>query len=144
MRYTPKVPGAQPFIPHVIEPTFGVDRMVLAVLSNAWREDEVGGEKRMYLALPEHLAPVRFMVSPLLKNKPELVEKAREVFTSMKKKYGAVIWDDNANVGKRYRRADEIGVPKCITIDFQTLEDSTVTVRDRDTAEQTRISTQEL
>jgi glycyl-tRNA synthetase len=98
----------------------------------------------MYLALPEHLAPVRFMVSPLLKNKPELVEKAREVFSAMKKKYGAVIWDDNANVGKRYRRADEIGVPKCITIDFQTLEDNTVTVRDRDTAEQTRISTQEL
>jgi glycyl-tRNA synthetase len=144
MRYTPKVPGAQPFIPHVIEPTFGVDRMVLAVLSNAWREDEVGGEKRMYLALPEHLAPVKFMVSPLLKNKPELVEKAREVFNAMQKKYGSIIWDDNANVGKRYRRADEIGVPKCITIDFQTLEDSTVTVRDRDTAEQTRLEISNL
>lgn len=144
MRYTPKVPGAQPFIPHVIEPTFGVDRMVLAVLSNAWREDEVNGEKRMYLAFPEHLAPVKFMVSPLLKNKPELVEKAREVFTAMQKKYGSVIWDDNANVGKRYRRADEIGVPKCITIDFQTLEDNTVTVRDRDTAEQTRLEISNL
>lgn len=144
MRYTPKIPGAIPYIPHVIEPTFGVDRMVLAVLSNAWRVDEVGGEKRMYLALPEHLAPVKFMVSPLLKNKPELVKKAREVFVMCKKKYGAVIWDDNANVGKRYRRADEIGVPKCITIDFQTLEDNTVTVRDRDTAEQSRINVSEL
>jgi glycyl-tRNA synthetase len=139
LRYLPKTPGATPFVPHVIEPTFGVDRMVLAVISNAWREDEVGGEKRMYLALPEHLAPVRFMVSPLLKNKPELVVKAREVFAQLKKKYSSVIWDDNSNVGKRYRRADEIGVPKCITIDFQTLEDDTVTVRDRDTAQQTRV-----
>ena len=98
----------------------------------------------MYLALPEHLAPVKFMVSPLLKNKPELVEKAKEIFSLVKKKYGAVIWDDNANVGKRYRRADEIGVPKCITIDFQTLDDNTVTVRDRDTAVQTRYTIEEL
>jgi glycyl-tRNA synthetase len=144
MRYTPKVPGAYPFIPHVIEPTFGVDRMVLALLSNSWREDEVGGEKRMYLALPEHLAPVKFMVSPLLKNKPELVAKARVVFALMQKKYGSVIWDDNANVGKRYRRADEIGVPKCITIDFQTLEDDTVTIRDRNTAVQARAGINDL
>jgi glycyl-tRNA synthetase len=118
--------------------------MVLAVLSNAWSEDEINGEKRMYLALPEHLAPVRFMVSPLLKNKPELVAKAREVFAQMKKKYSAVIWDDNANVGKRYRRADEIGVPKCVTIDFQTLDDNTVTVRDRDDASQTRLNIADL
>lgn len=138
MRYTPKVPGEQPFIPHVIEPTFGVDRMVLAVLANAYKEDELNGEKRVHLAIPEHLAPVKFMVSPLLKNKPVLVEKAREVFSIVKKRYGAVIWDDNANVGKRYRRADEIGVPKCIVVDFQTLEDGTVTVRNRDTAEQER------
>ena len=138
LRYTPKEPGREAFIPHVIEPTFGVDRTVLAVLSNAYREDEMNGEKRVYLAIPEHLAPVRFMVSPLLKNKPELVEKARKVFADMQQKYGLVIWDDNSNVGKRYRRADEIGVPKCITIDFQTLEDDTVTVRERDSAAQTR------
>ncbi|HYG84138.1 MAG TPA: glycine--tRNA ligase [Verrucomicrobiae bacterium] len=125
-------------IPHVIEPTFGLDRTLLAVLSEAYAEDEVNGEKRVLLKLPEHLAPVRFAVSPLLKNKPELVEKAREVFTALKKKYGAVMWDDNGNIGKRYRRQDEIGTPYCVVIDFQTLEDGTVTVRDRDTTEQTR------
>ncbi len=144
LRYTPKEPGKEAFIPHVIEPTFGVDRMVLAVLSNAYRQDEINGEARTYLALPEHLAPVRFMVSPLLKNKPELVAKAREIFVALKSKYGAVIWDDNSNVGKRYRRADEIGVPKCITIDFDTLEDNTVTVRDRDNAEQVRVPASDI
>jgi glycyl-tRNA synthetase len=144
LRYIPKEPGKEAFIPHVIEPTFGVDRMVLAVLAEAWREDELNGETRMYLALPEHLAPVKFMVSPLLKNKPELVSKARDVFTTMKKKYGSVIWDDNSNVGKRYRRADEIGVPRCVTVDFQSLEDNTVTVRDRDTAQQTRVLIESL
>jgi glycyl-tRNA synthetase len=144
LRYLPKTPGAIPFVPHVIEPTFGVDRMVLAVISQAWRVDELGGDQRMFLAFPEHLAPVKYMVSPLLKNKPELVIKAREVFGLLKKKYGAVLWDDNSNVGKRYRRADEIGVPKCITIDFQTLEDGTVTVRNRDTAQQTRSSLEQI
>ena len=136
--YVPKE-GGKPFTPHVIEPTFGVDRTILAVLVACYKEDEVSGEKRSYLALPEALAPVKYVVSPLVKNKPELVKKAREVYEIVKKKYGAVLWDDNSNVGKRYRRADEIGVPKCITIDFQTLEDDTVTVRDRDTTNQTRV-----
>ncbi|HRF28758.1 MAG TPA: glycine--tRNA ligase [Candidatus Saccharibacteria bacterium] len=127
------------FVPHVIEPSFGVERALMAVLTSAYREDEQNGEKRIYLALPEHLAPVKYAVSPLLKNKPELVEKAREVYQMLKKKYGAVMWDDNGNIGKRYRRQDEIGTPHCVVIDFQTLEDGTVTVRDRDTTEQRRV-----
>lgn len=143
MQYTPKE-GGQPFVPHVIEPTFGVDRTILAVLVACYKEDEVNSEKRSYLALPDALAPVKYVVSPLVKNKPELVKKAREVYAAVKKKYGAVLWDDNSNVGKRYRRADEIGVPKCITIDFDTLEDDTVTVRDRDTTEQVRVKISEL
>lgn len=132
------------FIPHVIEPSFGVERLMMAVLSSSYREDEVNGETRVYLALPEYLAPVRFAVSPLLKNKPELVEKAREVYRALKKKYGNVTWDDNGNIGKRYRRQDEIGTPHTVVIDFQTLEDGTVTVRDRDTTEQRRVSVEEL
>jgi len=102
------------FVPHVIEPSFGVERALMAVLTSAYREDEQNGEKRIYLALPEHLAPVKYAVSPLLKNKPELVEKAREVYQMLKKKYGTVMWDDNGNIGKRYRRQDEIGTPHCV------------------------------
>ena len=139
MEYTVKGTNIK-FIPHVIEPSFGVERALMAVLSGAYREDEQNGEKRVYLALPEHLAPVKFAVSPLLKNKPELVEKAREVYTALAKTNpGRVMWDDNGNIGKRYRRQDEIGTPHCVVIDFQTLEDDTVTVRERDTTEQRRI-----
>jgi len=139
MEYTIKGTNDK-FVPHVIEPSFGVERAMMAVLSSAYTEDEVNGEKRVFLKLPEHLAPVKYAVSPLLKNKPELVEKAREVYQVLKKKHGNVMWDDNGNIGKRYRRQDEIGTPHCVVIDFQTLEDDTVTVRDRDTTEQTRIS----
>ena len=139
MEYTVKGTNTK-FVPHVIEPSFGVERALMAVLSSAYREDEQNGEKRVYLALPEHLAPVKFAVSPLLKNKPELVEKAREVYASLAKANpGRVMWDDNGNIGKRYRRQDEIGTPHCVVIDFQTLEDDTVTVRERDTTEQRRI-----
>jgi glycyl-tRNA synthetase len=128
------------FIPHVIEPSFGVERALMAVLASAYTEDEVNGEKRIVMKFPEHLAPVKYAVSPLLKNKPELVEKAREVYMLLKKKYGAVMWDDNGNIGKRYRRQDEIGTPYCVVIDFETIEgDGTVTIRDRDTTEQKRI-----
>src|SRR5690606_22326787 len=123
------------FIPHVIEPSFGVERLVMAVLTSAYREDEVNGEKRIYLALPEHLAPIKYAVSPLLKNKPELVEKARQVYRLLKSKHGAVMWDDNGNIGKRYRRQDEIGTPHCVVVDFDSLGDDTVTIRDRDTTE---------
>ena len=144
MEYTVKGTNTK-FVPHVIEPSFGVERALMAVLSGAYREDEQNGEKRVYLALPEHLAPVKFAVSPLLKNKPELVEKAREVYTSLAKANpGRVMWDDNGNIGKRYRRQDEIGTPHCVVIDFQTLEDGTVTVRERDTTEQRRVKVEEL
>ena len=144
MEYTVKGTNTK-FVPHVIEPSFGVERALMAVLSSAYREDEQNGEKRVYLALPEHLAPVRFAVSPLLKNKPELVEKARDVYASLAKANpGRVMWDDNGNIGKRYRRQDEIGTPHCVVIDFQTLEDGTVTVRERDTTEQRRVKTEEL
>ncbi len=143
MEYTVKGTNEK-FVPHVIEPSFGVERALMAVLCSSYREDEQNGEKRVYLALPEHLAPYKFCVSPLLKNKPELVEKAREVYQTLKAKYGNVTWDDNGNIGKRYRRQDEIGTPHCIVIDFDTLEDGTVTVRDRDTTEQRRVASQDL
>lgn len=143
MEYRPKDGGAA-FVPHVIEPSFGVERAIMAVLTAAYTEDELNGEKRVYLKLPKNLAPVKACVSPLLKNKPELVNKAREVYTMLQKELGNVMWDDNGNIGKRYRRQDEIGTPACITIDFQTLEDNTVTVRNRDTAEQQRVSVDEL
>lgn len=143
LEYRPKN-GGQPFLPHVIEPTFGLDRNLMAVLCNAYTEDEINGDKRIYLKLPKHLAPIRACVSPLLKNKPALVEKAREVYKVLNKELGNVTWDDNGNIGKRYRRQDEIGTPACIVIDFQTLEDGTVTVRDRDTAEQRRILVKDI
>lgn len=144
MEYTIKGTNEK-FVPHVIEPSFGVERALMAVLSSAYREDEQNGSKRVYLALPEHLAPVKFAVSPLLKNKPELVEKAREIYASLSKKNpGRVMWDDNGNIGKRYRRQDEIGTPHCVVVDFQTLEDDTVTVRERDTTEQRRVNIKDL
>ncbi|HEY0965421.1 MAG TPA: glycine--tRNA ligase [Candidatus Saccharimonadales bacterium] len=144
MEYTIKGTNTK-FVPHVIEPSFGVERALMAVLSSAYTEDEVNGEKRVVMKFPHHLAPVQYAVSPLLKNKPELVEKAREVYVALKKKYGAVMWDDNGNIGKRYRRQDEIGTPYCVVIDFETIEgDGTVTIRDRDTTEQRRIEIAEL
>jgi glycyl-tRNA synthetase len=127
------------YTPHVIEPTFGVDRTVLAVLAEAYTEDEMGRDVRAFLKLKPELAPIKAAVFPLMKNKPELVKKAREVYEMLKKDVPQIMWDDNGNVGKRYRRQDEIGTPVCITIDFDTIEDDTVTVRDRDTGEQERV-----
>lgn len=143
MEYRDKNTG-EAYIPHVIEPSIGVERLMLAVLSNAYVEDEIDGNSRIVLKFPESLAPYRFCVSPLLKNKPELVKKAREVYQNLRKKYGNVTWDDSGNIGKRYRKQDEIGTPKCVVIDFDTLEDGTVTVRDRDTAKQVRVKIEEL
>lgn len=131
-------------VPHVIEPSFGVERTILAVLLSAYVEDELGGEKRTFLKLNKAIAPVKVAVFPLLKNKPQLVEKARVIFALVKKAQPQSTWDDNGNIGKRYRRQDEIGTPHCITIDFQTLEDDTVTIRDRDTGAQVRASIGEL
>ena len=146
MEYRPK-DGGEAFVPHVIEPSFGVERALMAVLVNAYTEDEINGEKRIYLKLPAHLAPVKVAVSPLLKNKPELVAKAQEVYKLLKREIGAVMWDDNGNIGKRYRRQDEIGTPYCVVIDFDTLEGDTkdtVTVRNRDTTEQQRVKIMNL
>ena len=137
--------NTEKIIPHVIEPTFGVDRAVLALLLSAYCEDEKGGEIRAYLKFKPSIAPVICAVSPLLKNKPELVEYANtKVFAPLKAEFGRVIWDDNGNIGKRYRRQDEIGTPFCIVVDFDTLTDGTVTVRDRDTGEQERIKVENL
>lgn len=130
------------FTPYVIESSVGVGRMFLAVMVNAYHEEEINGEKRVVLKLPAHLAPYKVAVSPLLKNKPELVEKARSVYELLKRELGNVTWDDNGNIGKRYRRQDEIGTPYCVVIDFDTLEGDTkdtVTVRNRDTTEQQRV-----
>lgn len=131
-------------VPHVIEPSLGIGRMLLAVLSAAYHEDDMGGEKRIVLRLAPSVAPIRCAVSPLLKNKPELVEKAQHVFALLKKEFGRVMYDDNGNIGKRYRRQDEIGTPHCIVIDFDSLGENpalldTVTVRDRDTGKQERV-----
>ena len=143
-------PDGTRFVPHVIEPSFGVERAFMAVLCEAYTEDEMNGELRTFLKLPAHLAPYRVAVSPLLKNKPPLVEKARTVFSMLKTEFGNVAWDDNGNIGKRYRRQDEIGTPHCVVIDFATLgeEDSanldTVTVRDRDSGAQERVAIADL
>lgn len=128
------------FIPHVLEPTFGLDRHILAVLCEAYEEDEVNGERRIVLKLRSDMAPYKAAISPLLKNKQELVVQANKLFNEIKKIYPNIVWDDNGNIGKRYRRQDEIGTPYCITVDFETLDNHTVTIRDRDTTEQQRIS----
>jgi glycyl-tRNA synthetase len=137
------------FIPHVIEPSLGVDRTILAVLLESYVEDELGGEMRTYLKITPKLAPVKVAVFPLLKNKPQLVEKAREIYKILKKDPsvcgGAIEFDDNGNIGKRYRRQDEIGTPFCITVDFDTIEKKEgVTVRERDTGKQKRIDENDL
>ncbi len=139
MEYRDKVTG-ETFVPHVIEPSIGVERLFLAILSNAYTEEE----DRIVLKLPSGLAPYKYCVSPLLKNKPELVERAKEVYETLKKKYMFVTWDDSGNIGKRYKKQDEIGTPKCVVVDFEGLEDGTVTVRDRDTTEQVRVKVEEL
>ncbi|OHA97820.1 MAG: glycine--tRNA ligase [Candidatus Zambryskibacteria bacterium RIFCSPHIGHO2_12_FULL_38_34] len=139
------------FTPWDIECSGGVDRAFLFILLEAYSEDRLGGEARTYLKLAPKLAPVKVAVFPLLKNKPHLVEKAREIYQKLKKEFGAVEFDDNGNIGKRYRRQDEIGTPFCITIDFDTIEkparaggDQTVTVRNRDTGKQERVSESDL
>ncbi len=135
------------FTPYVIESSVGVGRMMLAVLTDAYHEEEVNGETRVVLKLKHDLAPYRVAVSPLLKNKPELVAKAREVYDMLKQEFGNVMWDDNGNIGKRYRRQDEIGTPYCVVIDFETLEGDTkdtVTVRNRDTTEQERVKLSDI
>lgn len=134
--------GTTGFIPHVIEPSFGVERLVMAAMSNDLR-DNVDG--RTVLALPNNLAPVFVTVSPLLKNKPELANLARKVYEELADKFpGRISWDDSGNIGKRYAKADEIGCPFCVVVDFDSLENDDVTVRNRDDGQQMRIKTAEL
>ncbi len=132
------------YIPWILETSMGMGRLFLAVMSEAYTHEQVGeNDSRIVLKLKPELAPVKYAIFPLLKNKPELVKKAREVYTALTASY-VCEWDDNGNIGKRYRRQDEIGTPKCVTIDFETLEDDTVTVRDRDTMEQERVKISDL
>ena len=134
----------QRYLPHVIEPSLGVDRLFLALLCAAYHEDEVEGEKRVVLKLHPRIAPYKVAVFPLVKNKPELVERARTLYQRLQRRYN-VFWDITGAIGRRYRRQDEIGTPFCVTVDFDTLEkDGTVTLRDRDTTEQVRLSEDEL
>ncbi len=132
------------FVPHVLEPTFGLDRSILLALLAAYTEEDMGEDgSRVVMKFPKAVAPVKIAVFPLLKNKPELVGKAKEIFDTLKNSF-VCEFDDNGNVGKRYRRQDEIGTPYCVTVDFESLEDGMVTVRDRDTMEQERVSIDEL
>eukprot|EP00558_Chaetoceros_sp_UNC1202_P013311 CAMPEP_0197253228 /NCGR_PEP_ID=MMETSP1429-20130617/64211_1 /TAXON_ID=49237 /ORGANISM="Chaetoceros sp., Strain UNC1202" /LENGTH=417 /DNA_ID=CAMNT_0042715827 /DNA_START=15 /DNA_END=1268 /DNA_ORIENTATION=+ len=132
------------YIPHCIEPSLGVDRLILALICSAYAEDEVNGEKRNFLKFDPKIAPVKVTVLPLLKNKEQLVSVARELYDKLKMRWN-VSWDASGAVGRRYRRADEVGTPFCITIDFDTIEkDAGVTIRDRDTTEQIRLSMDEV
>ncbi len=131
--------SGEKFYPHVIEPTWGVDRSVLAVLCEAYSEES----ERVVLKLKPSLAPYKAAVFPLLRNKPELVKKAKQIYDDLKKQFN-VVFDDRGNIGKRYYSQDEIGTPFCITVDFDTLKDSTVTVRNRDTMKQKKIKIDEI
>ncbi len=135
------------FVPHVIEPSLGVDRSFLAVLLSVYSEEGEGDDKRIVLKLKPALAPYKVAVFPLLKNKPELVAKARAIYDDLRKDPfvgDSVAWDERGNIGKRYYSQDEIGTPFCVTVDFDTLSDNTVTVRDRDTMKQERVAIAEL
>jgi glycyl-tRNA synthetase len=144
IQYTDPHEG-ETFVPHVIEPSFGLDRAILALLVSAYREETMDdGSERVYLDFKPAVAPVLCAVSPLVKNKEDIVDRARTVFGKIKAEFGRVMWDDNGNVGKRYRRQDEIGTPFCIVIDYETMNGDGVTVRDRNTGEQERIKEDEL
>lgn len=130
------------FIPHCLEPSFGADRTVLTVLLDAYTEEEVKGETRVVLKINKDIAPIKIAVLPLLRKK-ELIDPAMKIFNELKQNF-MVQYDETQSIGKRYRRQDEIGTPYCVTIDFDTLEDKAVTVRDRDTMKQERIKIPEL
>ncbi len=156
LRYTdPET--VEKYVPWILETSMGMGRVFLAIMCDAYYEDQMNGETRVVLKLAPHLAPIKVAVSPLLKNKPELVAKAREVYALLKKDIPQIMWDDNGNIGKRYRRQDEIGTPFCVVIDFDTLGDpstssgqehpelkDTITIRHRDTGEQERLAISEL
>ena len=131
------------FIPYVIEPSAGIERGVLALLNEAYKVDEKNS--RIVLGLKPHLSPIKAAVIPLKKNNERLVNQAKVIKSNLQKiGLGRVILENSGNIGKNYRRHDEIGTPLCITVDFETLEDQTVTVRDRDTMKQQRLGPEEL
>lgn len=130
------------FIPHVIEPTFGLSRLLITLVTDAYREEEVNGKKRIVLKLAPILSPVKAAIFPLQKDE-KLSSVAQKIYSDLKKSF-YVEYDDAGNIGKMYRRQDEIGTPYCVTVDYQTLEDQTVTVRDRDTMKQERIELSKL
>ena len=135
-------------MPHVIEPSAGVDRLVLALLCNAYAEDRAPDDKgkeevRIVLRLDPKVAPIKAAVFPLLKNKPELVAKAREVYDTLRVRWNT-FYDESGAIGRRYRRQDEIGTPYGITVDFDTLTDGTVTLRERDSMKQERVQIADL
>ena len=140
LEYTDPFSGKK-IVPHVIEPAVGVNRLFLMILADAYTVDEA--KQRVVLKLKPALAPYKLAVFPLVRNKPEITEKAQAVFETCRS-LTRTIWDDRGNIGKRYLSQDEIGTPVCITVDYQTLEDNTVTWRDRDTAEQVRIPIESL
>lgn len=127
------------YIPYVIEPSGGVDRAILAFLFDAYTEEEVKGEKRVSMRLDRRLAPIKAAVLPLLKNKPEIVKIARNITADLRSDF-KTMYDDTASIGRLYRRQDEVGTPYCITVDVDTLTDEKVTVRERDSMKQERIS----
>ena len=133
-------------VPYVIEPSAGVDRGVLAIMNEAYNVEDLGeGKERIVLKLKPHLSPIKAAVLPLKKNNIDLVKKASELKKSLQRiNIGRVVLENTGNIGKGYRRHDEIGTPLCITIDFESLEDNTATVRNRDTMQQERISIDDL
>ncbi len=133
-------------VPYVIEPSAGVDRGFLAILNEAYRKEDLGeGKERVVLAFKPHLSPIKAAVIPLKRNNEELVNLAKNIKNSLQSLHlGRILLENSGNIGKSYRKHDEVGTPLCITVDFQTLEDGTVTVRDRDTMEQIRIHKEEL
>jgi glycyl-tRNA synthetase len=130
------------FIPHVIEPTFGLSRLLITILINAYHEEEINGKKRIVLKLKPNLSPIKIAIFPLQKDK-KLKTKALDLLNDLKKIY-VCEFDDSGNIGQMYRRQDEIGTPFCVTIDYKTIEDETVTIRDRDSMKQERISISKL
>ncbi len=142
LKYT-DLKTSERFFPHVIEPSFGLERTILAILSEAYCEEEIRGVKRVVLRFRPSLAPIKVAVFPLLANKPELVKKAKEVYRILKPNF-VIAWDDRGNIGKRYYSQDETGTPYCLTIDFDSLEKNDVTVRERDTMKQKRVKIKEL
>ena len=126
-----------------METSVGLNRLFLMFVDKAYTEEKLADGERLVMKFDKRLAPIKVAIFPLMRNKPELVGKAREIYDTLKLKWMCE-FDDNGNVGKRYRRQDEIGTPYCVTVDFETLEDNAVTVRDRDTMKQERIKIEEL